>query len=313
MIEIIQPQSQQHWLEMRTMDVTSTETAALFGLSPYMTEFELWHRKKDAVIVKLEENERMFWGTTLQDAIAGGIAKKQGWQIRRMDEYIRDTELRLGASFDFSIEQFVPHMPLEEHQKGLLEIKNVDALIFRDGWSFDEDGDLEAPPHIEIQVQQQLFITKRPVVHIGALVGGNKVQMIERHPDQVVMDAIATKVGAFWQSIKDDRPPEPDFIKDAEFITSLYGYADPGKVLDARDDSEFQMWASEHKRLGEEIKHMTEVRDGFKARMLTRMEDAEKVLGDGFSISAGIIGEAEIAYTRKPYRMFKPSWKKVKS
>lgn len=313
MIEIIKPESQAHWLALRTMDITSTEVAALFGLSPYITHFELWHRKKEGTVVKLEENERMKWGTRLQDSIAAGIAEDQNWLIRRMDEYIRDNELRIGSSFDFSIEQFIPNIETPDNEKGLLEIKNVDALIFRDGWAFDEDGDLEAPPHIEIQVQHQMLLTARPVVHIGALVGGNRVQLIERRPDKSVFQAITQKVTDFWASIESNRPPTPDFIRDADFISQIYGYADPGKVFDARDDDEFGMWASEHKRLGEEIKMLTEVRDGFKSRMLMRMQDAEKVVGDGFTISAGVIGEAEVSYVRKPYRMFKPAWKKVKA
>lgn len=313
MVEIIMPESQAHWLALRTMDVTSTEVAALFGLSPYITQFELWHRKKEGTVVKIEENERMKWGTRLQDSIANGIAQDQSWKVRRMDEYFRDSELRIGSSFDFEIMEFIPGVPAGPDERGLLEIKNVDALIFRDGWAFDEDGDLEAPPHIELQVQHQMLLTKRPVVYLGALVGGNKVQLIERRPDESVFKAITQKVTDFWESIDANRPPTPDFIRDAEYISQIYGFADPGKVFDAREDDEFGMWAHEHKRLGEEIKQMTEVRDGFKSRMLMRMQDAEKVIGNGFTISAGIIGEAEVSYIRKPYRMFKPTWKKVKA
>ncbi len=74
-MEIINPDNEQHWLECRTKDITSTEIAALFGISPYITEFELWHRKKSGVVVKFEENERMEWGTALQDAIAAKIGQ----------------------------------------------------------------------------------------------------------------------------------------------------------------------------------------------------------------------------------------------
>lgn len=312
MTEIITPTSQQHWLALRTMDVTSTEIAALFGLSPYSTEFELWHRKKDAIVVTLEENDRMKWGTRLQDSIALGIAKDENWKVRRMDEYIRDPELRMGASFDFSIEQFIPHTEIDDSEKGLLEIKNVDSLVARDSWPVDEEGNIEAPHHIELQVQQQLAITGRKSVHIGALVGGNRVILLERHPDHAVIAAIKKKVAAFWKSIDDCIPPEPDFIRDAEFIAQLYGFADPGKVLDARGDQEFHDFAFEHHRLGAHIKGLTERRDATKAHLLMRMQDAEKVIGDGFTISAGMVSEAEIAYTRKPYRMFKPNWKKEK-
>src|SRR3990167_5628915 len=100
---IIKPTSEADWLSLRTLDITSTEISALFGCSPYSTAFELWHRKKSGVIVQLKENERMFWGTKLQDAIAAGIAEEQGWAIRRMNEYIRNAELRIGSSFDFAI------------------------------------------------------------------------------------------------------------------------------------------------------------------------------------------------------------------
>jgi putative phage-type endonuclease len=312
MMEIIKPTSQQHWLALRTMDVTSTETAALFGLSPYTTEFELWHRKKDAVVVTIDENERMKWGTRLQDSIALGIAQDENWEVRRMDEYIRDPELRLGASFDFSIEKFVPHMEIPEHEKGLLEIKNVDSLVARDSWPCDEEGNIEAPHHIEIQVQQQLAITGRASVHIGALVGGNRVLLLERRPDPDVIAAIKQKVAAFWKSIEENRPPRPDFIRDADFIASLYGYADAGKILDFRDDQEFTDLALQHKELGEEIKGLEEMRAGVKSKMLMAMLDAEKIIGDGFTITAGMVSEAEVAFTRKPYRMFKPNWPRAK-
>ena len=74
MIETINPTDKKHWLECRTKDITSTEIAGLFGFSPYTTEFEIWHTKKAGTIVEIAGNERMKWGTALQDAIAAEIA-----------------------------------------------------------------------------------------------------------------------------------------------------------------------------------------------------------------------------------------------
>src|SRR3989304_3721530 len=99
----ISPENKEQWLEERTKDITSTDIAALFGISPWTTAYELWYRKKDRLIVEIEENQRMKWGLRLQDAIAAAIAEEQGWHIRRMDEYGRIPELRVGSSFDFSI------------------------------------------------------------------------------------------------------------------------------------------------------------------------------------------------------------------
>ncbi len=114
----ILPKNETHWLEMRAQDITSTEISALFGISPYMTLFETWHRHKGNIVSSFEENERSTWGLRLQDSIAKGIAEDEGWKIRRMDEYMRNEKLRAGSSFDFDI-----------NGKELLEIKNVDGRV----------------------------------------------------------------------------------------------------------------------------------------------------------------------------------------
>ena len=169
MIEYFQSLTREEWLERRVDDITSTEISALFGLSPYMTEFELWHNKKNRTVVALEPNDRIKWGTRLEASIAAGIAEDQGWQLSIMSKYMRDTEMWLGSSFDFGI-----------GDDGILEIKNVDALQFREKWTVDGDN-IEAPPHIEMQLQQQLMITGRKYAYIGALVGGNQVKIGRAH------------------------------------------------------------------------------------------------------------------------------------
>lgn len=310
MTQIFEPADDKHWLDLRKKDVTSTEAAALFGLSPYMTHFELWHRKHDNLDVEFEVNERMRWGTRLQDSIAAGIAEDQQWKIRRMNEYIRDEELRAGASFDFEYTQpwDKPMTPVE-HLTGILEVKNVDSLAFRDGWIVDGEN-VEAPPHIEIQVQQQLMLSGKRHAYIGALIGGNRVVLIKREPDQVVIESIKQKIKAFWESVSNNTPPTPDFSKDAEFIAHLYSYAEPGKVFNA--DERVAKLAFAYKQTADEAKAATEKKEAIKAEILTIICDAEKILGPTFTISAGMIGPAHVEYERGAYRNFKITWKKQK-
>lgn len=310
-IEIIQPANEQAWLEARTKDITSTEIAALFGLSPYMTEFELWHRKKDGRVVNFESNERMQWGTALQDAIAAEIAKKQGWTVRRMNEYIRDPELRAGASFDFSIEEEFTNGMAKGISTNLLEIKNVDSLAFRDGWIEDDFGNIEAPLHIEIQVQQQLMVSGRSVCYIGALVGGNKEVLIKREANPAVFASIRAKIAAFWASIDANRAPMPNFAQDAEFISKLYGYADPNKIMNV-SGAEMLDKAKEYKRLADVAKDAETKRKALKAEMLTIIGDSEKAIGDGFKISASMVSGGPVSYVREGYRDFRINWAKIK-
>lgn len=303
MIETIHPKDEAHWLELRKQDVTSTETAALFGLSPYVTAFELWHRKHDNLEVEFEMNERVRWGSRLQDSIAAGIAQDKGWTIRRMTEYMRDPELHIGASFDFLFSS-------DNEEKGILEIKNVDSLAFKEGWLIDGD-DIQAPPHIELQVQQQLLLTGEPRAVIGALIGGNHVVLIKREPDQIVIASIQKKIMEFWDSIKNHREPKPDFSRDTDFIQRLYAFAEPGKIFNA--DEKISRLAYKYKQATEETKEAGYRKDAYKAEILTLIGSAEKVIGETFTISAGVTGPALIpAYERKGFRNFKISWKKEK-
>ena len=300
-LQTVPTETKEQWLEARTKDITSTEVSALFGISPYITEFELWHRKKDQTVVEIEENERMKWGTRLQDSIAAGIAEDNKWTVRRMDEYMRIPELRIGSSFDFSIEP-----------NGLLEIKNVDGLIFKQQWLEDEEGNLEAPLHIEIQVQHQLAVCGRDFAYIGALVGGNNVVLLKREKNQKIIDGIFKKVAEFWKSVEADNPPPPNFETDASFICDLYANAEPGKVVDVRDDAALHGLAAKHKEIADNVKMLSKEKEAIKAQILSMIGDSEKAIGNGFSITAGMVGECPIQYVRKAYRNFRVNWKKGK-
>jgi len=299
-MEVITPENREHWLKLRSKDVTSTEVAALFGFSPYLTKFELWHRKKGNLIVDFKENERTIWGSRLQHSIAQGIAEDNGWTVTNAPEYIRDTELRLGASFDFWIDD-----------DGFLEVKNVDGLQFREGWIVDEDKNIEAPPHIEIQVQTQFATSEREYAYIGALVGGNNVKLLLREPDTKIIAQIKARVAGFWSSVESGVSPQPDFQRDAETIRKLYSHAEPDKVLDCEKNEEIAELAAEYKLYGASEKEAKKNKEGIRSQLLMKLGDCEKGISEQFTISAGVIGPKRVeAYDRKGYRDFRINWRK---
>ena len=299
------PANEEEWHKLRAQDVTSTESPALFGLSPYMTKFELWHRKKSGEVYSIKDNERMFWGRELEVAIAKAVGKIQKWDVYERPEYERLPEIRMGASFDFEA------WPNELRQ-GMLEIKNVDYLAFRDNWTVGEDGEIEAPPHIEIQLQHQLHVSGYTWGAIGVLVGGNKSHVLIREYDPKVGKGIENKIREFWNSIEAGKEPEPFYPDDAKFVQSLYGYAEPGKILDARDDDEIATLCHDYAEASKREKLATEDKEIAKAKLLEVIGNAEKVLASGFSISCGIVAPCEISYQRDGYRLFKVTKKKEK-
>lgn len=278
--EIIVPSNQEHWLAMRKLDVTSTESAALFGMSPYMTHFDLWHRKCTGIVPEFKTNDRMDWGNRLEAAIAYGIAEEQGWEVKPMKEYLRDPDLRMGSSFDFVITNLGEPVHLE--------IKNVDYLAFRDGWIEHDDSNIEAPEHIEMQVQHQMAVSGFKRAFIGAFIGGNRGVVIERLRDEDVIAAIKAKVADFWCTVDAGIEPDPVMPGDAEVLIRLNQYAKPGKVLDASADDVLAELIERYKLAAAAEKNASEDKDVAKAEIFKHIADAEKVLTGSWTVSAAM-------------------------
>ncbi len=282
-LQILAHTTEAAWLEARKQDVTSTESAALFGMSPYMTAFDLWHRKRSGIVPEFKTNDRMKWGNRLEAAIAHGIAEEQGWAISPMKDYMRDPDARLGSSFDFMITSLGEPVHLE--------IKNVDYLAFRDGWIEHDDGTVEAPEHIEMQVQHQMAVSGFKRAFIGAFVGGNRYELIERERDEAVIAAIKSKVAEFWRTVDAGQEPSPVMPADAGAVIRLNQYAQPGKIVDAGSDAGIAALVADYKKAAAAEAQAAEDKEVAKAGLFELIGDAEKVLLDGWTISASIQAE----------------------
>lgn len=319
---IINPKSKEHWLQLKTEDISSTEISALFGISPYSTPFELWHEKKAGQIIRLEQNDRMTWGKRLEDAIADGISEDLNLKTRRLKTYHRHDDCKgFGASFDYEIVgDFSESVIMKTHPHlsgpGILEIKNVDFLVYRDQWEDDE-----APPHIEAQLQHQLEVTGRSWGIIAPLVAGNDMRYIIRERNTKVGMAMVKRVNEFWKSIENNEPPEPNFEEDANFIISMYGDANQW-IVDVSEDEVIKPLMEQYWHLSQEAKDKNALKDAAKARILMEVEgNAKKITCGDMSISCGVTADTPPTVVtegmvgseiggRKGYRMFRMFKKK---
>lgn len=307
--EIIITRDEAHWLELRTKDLTSTDVAALFGLSPYKTAFELFHEKREGKVIKLAPNERMKWGNRFESAIAHGVAEDNEWTVQPLKAYMRDPELRLGSSFDFEITSLT-------HGKCILEIKNVDSLQYKRKWRDDGAGGIEAPEHIELQIQHQMLVSGYEACALVAMVGGNSPKVTFRRADPDIFKAIKTRAAAFWASIEANEAPSADYSRDAELISQIYSQSNQGEVYDAWHDVELASLVSNYQAAVSSRDHFDDMATRFKAQIIERVKTAEKVVGDFGSInmsrtkdSAGKLITADMVGTtlgaRAGYRQFK--------
>lgn len=311
------PRTEKGWHELRKPDVTATSAAALFGVSPYMTPFDLFHRMAGNVEVVIEETERMKWGKRLEPVIAAGICEDMGWRIVDQTRFLYARSpiyAGMGASPDFIIEDIArPELGL-----GVLEIKNVDKFVAKDDWAEDE-----APPHIEFQLQHQLEVVRFGWGAIGALAGGNDVMVHRRDYDAEVGAEIGRRITDMHNRVRENNPPPADYLADYDTIRALYRNATVGKSinLDVLEDEEAEKRAERIRELAAKKqaadaakKNAEEDAKRATAELIEALGDTESVFGEGLKISAGTVHKQEsvVTFPATSYRMVRVSNPKPK-
>lgn len=280
-------ETEQDWLNERAKDVTSTEVAALMGLNPYKSRLRLWHEKRGDVESDFEDNPFTKWGRRLQNVVAQGITEDEGWSelkdLRLF--YARDPVLGLGSSFDFKV--------LTDLGPTKLEIKVAEMFREEDGWLKDQ-----APLNYEFQLQTQLHLAALhdpEIKHgiIGTLGGRQKTRLYRREYDASVGSMIEEEVFTFWQSVKLNRPPEPDYAVDGPLLEKMRGPIRGGDIINLTGNDRAQELVAHYKNqkslasaLKKELKPVEDSMEKIKAEILHLIGRNETAIIGDMQISA---------------------------
>lgn len=286
------PESKDHWLRLREGNINSTESSILFDSNPYKSLYEYWHEKHANIVKPFEETIRTKMGTKLQAGIAEAIAEQEGWLIKPMNQYIYSEEHRLGSSFDYEI----------VGQDQILEIKNVDGLIYRNSWTPEE-----MPLQVEFQIQHQMLLSGYRKCTVGVCVAGNDLRLYHRNYNSDVCQALLMKANEFWLM---EEPPPPDYSRDFEFINGMFQTVEPGKVIES--DQIIDDIVAAYQSISEQIKDLETRKNQYKAQILNSIGQAEKVKSPFYTISCSVTPEAKMEFVRKSFRNFRITPKKVK-
>lgn len=270
--EIIETNSESEWLALRDSDITSTMSAALFDLSPWLTKFELYHAKKSGVQVPFVANERMNDGLSLEPYAAAKVAADMGWTHHKITGYARLPELRMGSSFDYLVCG-------EDGKEGILELKAVDYRKLKTDWLDDE-----APPHIEIQVQHQMECLDKDWCAIVAFHSIYDYRMIIRERDREMGAAICDAVKMFWRWVENSNEPSPDYFRDSAVINALY--KPEGELLDYTADAELNALLSKYSRLNDEEKQVEKEAKATKAEIFAMLQNSAGGYTEDFRVTS---------------------------
>jgi predicted phage-related endonuclease len=254
----------EQWHALRSEHVGGSEVAALFDEHAQLTAFELWHRKKGLLPEPdLSDNDRVFWGSCLEPAIANGVAAKTGWDVWKVGEYhSARPELGLGGSLDYKVVG-------QDRGPGVLEIKTADWLVAK-RWHKGEP-----PLSYMLQIQSYLALTGWSWGCMAVLVGGNDLRLFEydRRPKTIAI--IEKRVAEFWKSIEANDPPKPDFGADHDAIAALYGTTEIGKVIDLSSSNRLPELIAEYQDAVDRRRNGAFAAKAAKAEIHSLLGDAE--------------------------------------
>lgn len=267
--------------KFRASHVGASEVAALFDCSPYLTHFELWHRKAGNIATPefnalhdgTPEDERIYWGVRLEAAIIEAAKERYGYTDREQVGSLTN-EHGLGGHPDRRV--ICP-----QRGPGVLEIKCADWLV-RKQW-----GD-EPPMHYLVQSQAYQGLDGVTWGDVLVLVGGNKLERFCYDFRPKIYGEIEKRVETFWQSVEANDPPPADYTRDLDTIADLYREGNDETVDLTADNLAHEAAAAflfaKEARLEAEKRE-----DAAKAELLDKLGPASTAILNGFTVRAATV------------------------
>lgn len=284
----------------RSKVVGASEVSALFDANPWLTHFELWHRKNGSIATPdFAGDERTYWGTMLEPAIIQAACERYSF-----DRAETPKRLDNGAGLGGHPDQVVI---CPKRGRGILEVKTADWLVAK-GW-----GD-EPPLNYLLQVMSYAGLAGCAWGDVIVLVGGNELRRFEYEFRPAIYAEIEKRVAAFWSSVRAGEAPKPDYTRDGSAISALYPDATDA-VVDLRTNN-LAADAGARWLAGKALERQGKAQaEAAQAEIMDKMGEAGVALLDGMTvkcptvkatpdriITAADVGE--IIKGRKSYRRF---------
>lgn len=207
--------SREEFLARRKQGIGGSDVAAVLGVSPYRTPYQVW-LDKTGQAPEREETEILHFGQVLEQVIADEYVRRNGVKVQKRNAmYHHKDHPELVANIDRYIVG-----------GKILECKTCNAFAAD---KFGKDGD-SVPDEYLLQVQHYMHITGIHEAVLAVLIGGNQYRQFELMYDWSLAEFAAAKCVEFWQKYVLTNTPPPATENDdlAEYYS-----AKPGASINA--------------------------------------------------------------------------------
>lgn len=183
------------WERIRNSGIGGSDVACIMGLNPWKSAYALYCEKHgDVEPEDLSNNEYVYWGTVLEQAVADRFAELTGKKVRKCGT-LQDEE------YDFMLAN-VDRLVIGENAG--LECKTANGFKTKE-WEGDE-----LPDAYYCQCQWYMMVTGCEKWYIACLIGGNHFVYKEIPRNESFIEDMRAQAVAFWENLQNNVPPAVD-------------------------------------------------------------------------------------------------------
>ena len=183
--------------------IGGSDAAAILGVSPWQTRYQLWAKKTGLIADQVDtDKEKIFArGKRLEPVILQMFEDESGLHVEHRNRRFSDSEYPfLAAEID-----------------GETGNENIDAKsaqpFARGLWG--EAGSDEIPIYYAAQFMHGLMVTGRDVCHVAAMIGLDDFRIFKVQRDDDLISFMREKEIEFWGMVQNQTPPEIETAEDA--------------------------------------------------------------------------------------------------
>ncbi len=247
------------WLEERRKGIGGSDVAAIMGLSPWKTAYQVYQEKRKEV-EDWSGNDLTDWGKRMEPAIRQWYSDKTGRDVRLPDKimYHPQHPFMLASLDGFTDDGRV------------VEIKTA-----RSGRDWGEPETNQIPDYYAVQVHHYMTITGFQVADIPVSIAGGSPSLYIVEADKEISEMIIEACAKFWERVQSGNPPDPVTYADA--VARFGSLKTEGAIV--ADDKEIHAIEG-IKSVRAQIKELEEHEEAWKARIIIALGEQADTLID---------------------------------
>jgi len=248
------------WLEERRKGVGGSDVAAIMGLSPWKTAYQVYQEKRKEV-KDWQGNPSTDWGKRMEPAIRQWYSDQTGRAVRVPDKIITHSKYPFMLA---SLDGFTD-------DGRVVEIKTA-----RSGKDWGEPGTNQIPDYYAVQVHHYMTITGFQVADIPVSIAGSSPSLYVVEADKEISEMIIEACAKFWERVQSGNPPDPVTYADA--VARFGKIKSDGSIIATTELIEA---IAGLKQLRAQLGAMEDAEEAVKAKLIIALGDQADTIIDG--------------------------------